>query len=44
VSRADKTERREKMITLSGRAIEKLKESNLEEGKNTIRVFISGMG
>ena len=32
------------MITLSGRAIEKLKESNLESSKNTLRVFIGGIG
>jgi Fe-S cluster assembly iron-binding protein IscA len=32
------------MITLSGRAIEKLKESNIESSKNALRVFISGMG
>ncbi len=32
------------MITLSGRAVEKLKESNIESSKNTLRVFISGIG
>ena len=32
------------MITLSGRAIEKLKESNIEISKDTLRVFISGIG
>ena len=32
------------MITLSGRAIEKLKESNFESSKDTLRVFISGIG
>lgn len=32
------------MINLSGRAIEKLKESNIESSKNTLRVFISGIG
>ena len=32
------------MITLSEKAIEKLKEANLEPGKNSLRVFISGMG
>jgi len=32
------------MITLSGRAIEKLKEVNLESSKKSLRVFISGMG
>jgi Fe-S cluster assembly iron-binding protein IscA len=46
VGRADKKDGKEKqtMITLSGRAIEKLKESNLESRKETLRVFISGMG
>jgi len=31
------------MITLSGKAIEKLKEANIETN-NSLRVFISGIG
>ena len=32
------------MINLSARAIKKLKEANLEANKNSLRVFISGVG
>jgi hypothetical protein len=46
VGRADKKNGKENqtMITLSGRAIEKLQQSNLESSKDTLRVFISGIG
>jgi len=40
----DKGKEKEKMINLSARAIKKLKETKLEANKNSLRVFISGMG